>query len=698
MANLVGQTLLGQYLVEEFIASGGMGAVFRVRDLKRNVHLAMKTLHSELAEDASVMRRFQREALALSTLTHPHIVRTYGLYQSDGLVFLLQDYIDGFSLKGLLNKQASGILPLPEMMTVMKALCSALGFAHASGVIHCDIKPANVMVDRSGKVYLTDFGIARHAESTTTTLATAGAPAYMAPEQILGQPVTAATDIYSLGVLLFECLTGRRPFLGNEPSAAGAGETTADRLRYAHLRLPPPNPSAVNPAIPAHLAAVIQKSLAKQPSQRYPNASAFLDAAADAAGMDLEQIPSYLNTSMMPSLYRKKPLPAAEVRPPGAEKKAKPFPIFFLAAGAVVLLVIFALLGSGRRREEHLTPVAQPVEQAKAEPNPTSAPVKAQLASGDVSQSEALPIESNNLDRLQKTVLYDDLPASINTIAISSDARWLAIASGEDVEIRSLDDPGDRYRLNTVEPLSTLIFSPDGKWLAGINEEGNVDLLSTTAGQRSLLFMPDQIARAVDFSSDSRLMYVVDLYGSFTALDLDSRETAARLEMSDGLVTTAAFSPDRRQVAMGLNGGDLLIRRIDDGALVNEITVYDRPDFPLPMVTDIVFLPGGNLISAKDTLSPDGRVWDIFSGRLIEEAARQYDSNSFTSYAFSPDRSLLAVGTDSGHLIMMKAESMEILSSYPAHQGAIRDVTFSADGTRIISASLAGEVFSWTVN
>lgn len=698
MANLVGQTLLGQYLVEDFIDSGGMGAVFRVRDLKRNVHLAMKTLHSELAEDASIMRRFQREALALSKLTHPHIVRTYGLYQSDGLVFLLQDYIDGFSLKGLLNKQTGGILPLPEMMTVMKALCSALGFAHASGVIHCDIKPPNVMVDRAGKVYLTDFGIARYAESTSTTLAQAGAPAYMAPEQILGQPVSAATDIYSLGVLLFECLTGRRPFQGNEPDAAGAGETTSDRLRFAHLRLSPPNPAAVNPGISAQMAAVILKALSKQPAQRFPSVQAFLAAAADAAGVDLERIPSYLDASMMPPLTRNKPLPSAEVRPSGAEKKAKPFPILLLAAGALAVVILIALLGSGRDQEERIVPAAQSNEQAAAESNSTNAPAEAQMASGEVSQSESLPIRADNVNRLQKATLFDDLPSSITTAAISPDARWLAVASGGDVEIRNLIDLSNRFPVYTDAPVTSLVFSPNGEWLAGITDEGNVNLLPSAAGQTGLVFIPDQQAQAVGFSSDSRLMYVVDLFGSFTATETASHEITARMEMSDGLVTAAAFSPDGQLVALGLNGGNLLIRQINSGALLNEITVYNQPDFPLPMVRDIVFLPGGNLISAKDTLSPDGRVWDIYSGRQVEETIGQSDSRSFLNYTYSPDGSLLAVGTASGELLLMEADTLKLLSSYSTNSGAIREIVFSRDGTRIISSSSTGEVLIWEAN
>jgi serine/threonine protein kinase len=658
----------------------------------------MKTLHSELAEDASIMKRFRREAMALSKLSHPHIVRTYGLYQSDNLVFLLQDYIDGLSLKSLLNRRAGGTLPLPEMMTVMKALCSALGFAHASGVIHCDIKPANVMVDRAGKVFLTDFGIARHAESTTTTLAQAGAPAYMAPEQILGKPVNSATDIYSLGVLLFECLTGRRPFQGNEASAASGGETTADRLRFAHLRLPPPNPASINPSIHPQMAAVMLKALSKQPGQRYPSAAAFLDAAVSATGMQEEHIPAYLGAQSFPDLSKKRPLAQTEARPAAPARRPGASRAIYWAAGALTLIVIFALLGSGLRREERPDPDAQQGEQSGAEPVPTSVPVDAQLASGDVSQSEALPIEADNLDRLQKTALYDDLPTTINEMAISADARWLAVASGGNVEMRSLDDPGQRFPVYVDAPINSLVFSSDGNWLAGITEEGYVNLLPSAAGQQGLVFMPDQQAQAVGFSTDSRLMYVVDLFGSFTAMETASQAITTRMELSDGLVTAAAFSPDRQLVALGLNGGNVLIRRIDNGALVNEIKVYDRPDFPLPMVGRIVFLPGGSRILAEDSGSPQGRIWDVNSSRQVEESNRMYDSKSFISYSYSPDGSLLAVGTTYGELLLLEAQSMELLGSYPAHSGAVRDVIFSPDGTRIISASFAGEVFRWAVN
>ena len=185
-SQIVGQVIENQYRVDAFIASGGMGAVFRVWDLKRNAPLAMKVLHADLAEDPSIFKRFQREANALKKLTHPNIVPFYGLHHTQDFTFILEAYVDGPTLKDVLRAQNGKPMPISETLAYLKALSAALGYAHVHGVVHCDVKPGNVIIDRGGQVYLTDFGIARHAESTTTTLGAAGTPAYMAPEQIRG--------------------------------------------------------------------------------------------------------------------------------------------------------------------------------------------------------------------------------------------------------------------------------------------------------------------------------------------------------------------------------------------------------------------------------------------------------------------------------------------------------------------------------
>ncbi len=295
MINLIGKVLHNRFRVDAFVASGGMSVVYRVWDLERNVPLAMKVLHMDLADDPSIMKRFQREARALQNLAHPHIVPFYGLYQSQDLIYLLEHYIDGPSMKYLLRQRRGEPLPIEETLIFLKALSTALGYAHNNGVVHCDIKPGNVMIDRVGNIYLTDFGVARHAESTTTTLGTAGTPAYMAPEQIRGDPVTPATDVYALGVVLYQLVTGHRPFAGNETESESSGATAAERVRYAHLRLAPADPREFNSQIPEGLAHVILKALAKEPGERYESVLDLFYAVCDTVGVAPGQLPDRIS-------------------------------------------------------------------------------------------------------------------------------------------------------------------------------------------------------------------------------------------------------------------------------------------------------------------------------------------------------------------------------------------------------------------
>jgi serine/threonine-protein kinase len=300
MPNIIGQTLLNQFRVDAFIASGGMGTVYRVWDLRRNTNLAMKVLHTELADDPSSFRHFQREARALQQLAHPNIVPFYGFFLNDEIAFLLQSYVDGPTLKEILRARQGRPMDGQQALIYLKALCAALGYAHSQGIIHCDVKPGNIMINRGGVVYLTDFGIAHFAESTLTTMAAAGTPAYMAPEQIRGTPVSPATDVYALGVILFELLTGRRPFTGEEATSIKGGPSTGERLRFAHLNLLPPDPLIINPHLPMKIGQVLLRALAKKPAERYPNTLSFFKEACLALGISPDAIPEHAPTGIQP--------------------------------------------------------------------------------------------------------------------------------------------------------------------------------------------------------------------------------------------------------------------------------------------------------------------------------------------------------------------------------------------------------------
>jgi serine/threonine protein kinase len=282
MADLVGKVLANRYRVDNFIGKGGMAEVYKVWDLERAVFLAMKVLYSDLAEDKIFLRRFAREAETLSSLQHPYIVRFYGMERDSGLSFMLMDYVEGTTLRKQIFDARKPFSP-QQILQIMRPVCSALHYAHEMGRVHCDIKPANIMVAANGDVLVADFGIARMMESgTTMTMVGAGTPAYMAPEQVLGKKPSPQTDIYSLGIVLYEMLTaGERPFTGEQAEIDG---TTSEKVRWEQAKLPPPSPRQYNPAISRDLEKVILNCLKKNPAQRYASTLELLQALELALG------------------------------------------------------------------------------------------------------------------------------------------------------------------------------------------------------------------------------------------------------------------------------------------------------------------------------------------------------------------------------------------------------------------------------
>lgn len=265
MAELTGKTIAGRYYVTSFIGKGGMSEVYKVWDKTRSVYLAMKVLHPDLAEDKVFVRRFQREASALSKLQHPNIVRFYGLEKSEDLVFMLMDFIEGTTLRQEIFK-AQNTFSGELILQIMKPICAALHYAHSLGIIHLDVKPSNIMIDNRGFVYVSDFGLARITESTLTTLVGAGTPAYMSPEQITGGNLSPQTDIYALGIVLFEMLTGgERPFTGENAKSG----TISERVRWEKLKLSPSPPSTFNPTLTTNIDNIVLKCLELAPLSRY---------------------------------------------------------------------------------------------------------------------------------------------------------------------------------------------------------------------------------------------------------------------------------------------------------------------------------------------------------------------------------------------------------------------------------------------
>ncbi|MCX7377063.1 MAG: protein kinase [Alphaproteobacteria bacterium] len=257
---------LGKYEISGILGKGAMGTVYDAHDPVIDRRVAIKTLALPDATDTEAQQelaRFKREAQAAGRLTHPNIIGVFDYGETAKLAYIVMEYVDGPSLKSLLDKNER--FPPTETVRIIEELLTGLQFSHDRGVVHRDIKPGNVMLTRDGQVKIADFGIARMESSSMTQAGTImGTPAYMSPEQFMGQTVDSRSDIYSVGVLLYQMLTGERPF---------EGSMTA--IMHKVLNVSPPHPSELSVTAPETLDSVVARAMAKRPSQRYASANEF---------------------------------------------------------------------------------------------------------------------------------------------------------------------------------------------------------------------------------------------------------------------------------------------------------------------------------------------------------------------------------------------------------------------------------------
>lgn len=266
--NLIGRTI-GGYAFLDIIGRGGMATVYRAHQVSMNRIVALKVLPRQFLHDDTYMQRFNREVQIAARLEHRGIVPVHDYGEFDGQPYIVMRYMAGGSVDDLLH---GGALPLAEILRILDQIAPALDFAHSKNVLHRDLKPSNILLDGDGGAYLTDFGIARVIGETAggaiTTQGVIGTPSYMSPEQAQGGALDGRSDIYALGVTLFEMATGRRPFEGDTPY----------NIAVKQVLEPPPLPRVFNPAIPESVEAVILTAMSKHPDGRYPDGAALAEA------------------------------------------------------------------------------------------------------------------------------------------------------------------------------------------------------------------------------------------------------------------------------------------------------------------------------------------------------------------------------------------------------------------------------------
>ncbi len=339
--------LNNRYLLQEPLGKGGMAVVYQARDLMLERTVAIKILRKSFSEDPEFRERFRQEAKAAANLSHPNIVTVHDFGLDDERLFIIMEYVPGTDLKTTLLQR--GRFTVDEALPLLVQICAGVGYAHRAGLVHCDIKPHNVLIAPDQRVKVTDFGIARALASIQPDERSEivwGSPQYFSPEQASGLPPSPASDVYGLGVIMYEMLTGQLPFISSN----------SRELARMHREVKPIPPAALNSEIPSDLAQILEKVLAKEPSARY--------RTADQLGRILRTFTRLTDETLAPPISApmppKAPAAAASIAieneqfgptapaypaPPAAERPSQPaepdyLDIDWITVGLVLLMVI----------------------------------------------------------------------------------------------------------------------------------------------------------------------------------------------------------------------------------------------------------------------------------------------------------------------------------------------------------------------
>jgi serine/threonine protein kinase len=437
MDTLQSGQMLGAYRIISQVGKGGMATVYKAYQSSMDRNVAIKVLPRQLAESPEFAARFQQEARIIARLEHPHILPVFDYGESDGVTYFVMRYLEAGTLK---TKMEAGPLSLNEIDRLFTQLTEALNYAHGHGIVHRDLKPANALIDGDGNLFLTDFGIAKLLESAsprlTQTDAILGTPAYISPEQAKAETVNQRSDIYSLGIILYEMVTGSVPFVADTPLA----------VILKHISDPLPPPSIIKKDIPESIERVILKALAKDPSDRYATASEFLSAwkraleEKETVRSALEPKPAPASRTGTPSpalapgasvdLTQGKPAPAPKSVPPSSSGRTG-----WVIGCLVVACLVFSVAGVGIVFLNWQTPTF--LSSATSTPLPTSTHIPTQ---------PPLPTETFTPISTGSVLLQDDF---------SQDDQWGTLTDADN----SVEYDGESLRMQVLQQENWFVWT-----------------------------------------------------------------------------------------------------------------------------------------------------------------------------------------------------------------------------------------------
>ncbi len=370
-----GITEVGKYRILEQIGEGAMGVVYRALDPMLNRAVAIKVMSDALARDDELRTRFLREAQAAGSLQHPNVVTVYDFGEVDGHLYIAMEFVTGEDLDSMLARRAP--LALVQKLDIIVDVLNGLGYAHKRGIVHRDIKPANIRVDEEGRARIMDFGIA-HLQSSkmTRTGLMVGTPAYMAPEQITSGAISPATDIFSVGAVLYELLTGNKPFEGE----------SLQSVFYKIVSSAPPDITTVSPTLPTSLNTITMRALAKEPSGRYASASDMANALTEARAT-VERDPTHPKSLSLQSVIATR----LSTRPAGKTSVHARKSGVLITGGAATLIALSGIIYVGSRQNTKQSEPPAPVAPPPAVSPPAAAQTQAVPSGSTAPDTKSVP-------------------------------------------------------------------------------------------------------------------------------------------------------------------------------------------------------------------------------------------------------------------------------------------------------------------
>jgi len=692
--NWIGKTIGGRYRIEALLGQGGMSAVYRAIDPNLRRPVAIKLIHPHLSDDPNFIGRFKEEAAAVARLRHPNIVQVHDFNQDGEIYFMVMDYLIGETLQSRLRRlnTTARHMPLAEAVNTCAQVCDAAGYAHNHELVHRDIKPANIMLDVNGQAILMDFGIVKiiGGEYHTVTGATVGTAKYMSPEQIRSERVDDRSDIYSLGVTLYEMISGQTPYQAD----------SALTLMMMVLNDPLPDLRQLRPRVPDELLEVVYTAIAKDRSARYASMADMAVALRHLEGTvaefplelttaDLDQ-PDVIAPPISPSVgietvqdeypeIISSPLPAdhpddalSEDDVPRQAAEKFPQPEVLLPAPQIPE-----------------TPVQPPPKEKKAFRIRIPRPQKPVWQRRLIFAAGALVL----LLGIAAVVLYitSRQPPGIQLAPFTVFPVPLNAQTAQNlVNLGSWDVDSD---------VIDLAFSPDGTLLGTANNRGwtrfsryrfygGLWQIESSNLQR-YLFGHRQWMTNVAFSPDGQLVALSADGTRLLIWQVQVDEPGRVIENPDSSIISVDFSPQNLLLATGSWEGSVGIWEISSGNLLRTMQGSDYG------IRDVEFSPDGSILAAAfDDNSI--LIWRVADGAL-EHSLRAHDA-AVTSIVFSNDGLTLASASEDQTIGLWKLADGTLVNRLTGHDGAVKDITFSQDGSLLASASEDATVRLWRVS